>query len=426
MGILWQDLAYGLRMLAKKPVFTIIAAVSLALGIGLNTAIFTLMNTILLRSLPFPEADRLVAIYSLQPDHPDQLNGASVPDLFAWREQARSFDAIGALRNNAVDFGPEENGAPAQRVAGEIVTPGLLQALGIQPFMGRVFSEAEDEVDHPAPVILISHRLWVRRFGGDPAILNRKILINGVNTSVIGVMPPDFRITDENADYLAPLPVNHFQLQGSGRFLMVLARLGPGVTMRQAQSEMDAISIRLASQFPAHDMDHGKPWTVRMQPAREALFGFISRPLLLLQGAVGFVLLIACANVAALLLARASSRHTEVAIRAALGAGRGRIFRQFLTESLLLSLLGGILGIMVAWWGVRGLVAMAPSWLPRLHAIQMDARVLLFSAALSILTGLVFGVLPAGQASKSTFAESLKDSMRGGTAGGAAGVPRVC
>jgi putative ABC transport system permease protein len=418
LGILWQDIVYGVRMLAKKPVFTIIAAVSLALGIGLNTAIFTLMNTILLRSLPFPEANRLVAIYSLQPDHPDQLNGASVPDLVAWKEQARSFEAMGALRNNAIDFGPEENGAPAERVSGENVTPGLLQALGVQPFMGRLFSEAEDAVDHPAPVMLISHRLWVRRFGGDAGILNRKILINGVNVSVIGVMPPDFRITDENSDYLAPLAFNHFQLQGSARFLMVIARLRPGVTLPQAQSEMDAISLRLASQFPVHDTDHGKPWTVRMQPAREALFGFISRPLLLLQGAVGFVLLIACANVAALLLARASSRHAEVAIRAALGAGRGRIFRQFLTESLLLSLLGGTLGVMLAWWGVRGLVVMAPSWLPRLHAIQIDGRVLLFSAALSILTGLIFGILPAGQASKSTFAESLKDSMRGGTAGG--------
>jgi putative ABC transport system permease protein len=419
LGILWQDIAYGLRMLAKKPVFTIIAALSLALGIGLNTAIFTLMNTILLRSLPYPDADRLVAIYSVPPDHPDQFNGASVPDLFAWKRQARSFAAIGAVRSNALDFGAEENGAPAQRVPGEYVTAGLLQALGTQPLMGRLFSEEEDAVDHPAPVILISHRLWVRRFGSDPDILKRKILINGVNTAVIGVMGPDFRFTDENADYLAPLPLNHFQLQGSARYLAVFARLTPGVTMRQAQSEMDALAVQVAAQFPAQDMDHGKPWKVHLQPVREALFGFISRPLLLLQGAVGFVLLIACANVAALLLARASSRHTEVAIRAALGAGRARIFRQFLTESLLLSLLSGILGVMLAWWGVRALVLMAPSWLPRLHAIGMDARVLVFSAALSILTGLLFGVIPAGQASKSTFAESLKDSIRGGTAGGA-------
>ena len=418
MNVLWQDILYGLRMLAKKPVFTAIAALSLALGIGLNTAIFTLMNTILLGPLPYRDASRIVAIFSVPPEHLDQLNGASVPDLFAWKEQSRSFETIGGLTNSAMDFGAVENGLPAQRVQGENVTPGLLQALGTQPLMGRLFTEADDEVDHPAPVILLSHRLWIRRFGGDPNILNRKILVNGQNVSVIGIMPPDFRFTDESADYLAPIPLNHFQLRGSARFLMVAARLKPGVTIRQAQSEMETISVQLANQFPARDMDHGKPWTVRLQPIREALFGFISRPLLLLQGAVGFVLLIACANVAALLLARASSRQTEVAIRVALGAGRGRIFRQFLTESLLLSSLSGILGVMLAWWGVRVLVAMAPSWLPRLHAIGMDGRVLIFSAAISIFTGLIFGVLPAAQGSKATFFESLKDATRGGTSGG--------
>ena len=419
MGVLWQDTLHGLRMLARKPMFTAVAALSLALGIGLNTAIFTLMNTILLGSLPYPDADRLVQIFSVPPTHLDQLNGASVPDLFAWKERARCFEAIGGMSNNAVDFGAEEDGVPAERVQGENFMPGLFQVLGVQPRMGRLFTETEDEVDHPAPVIIISHRLWMRRFGGDPDVLNRKIIVNGQNTSIIGVMPPDFRFTDEKGDYLAPLPLNRFQLRGSARFLTVAARLKPGVTMQQAQNEMEAISGRLANQFPARDMDHGKPWTIRMQPIRQALFGFISRPLLLLQGAVGFVLLIACANVAALLLARVSARQTEVAIRSALGAGRGRIIRQFLTESLLLSIFSGMLGIALAWWGVRVLVAMAPSWLPRLHAISLDARVLLFSAAISVLTGLIFGVIPAVQGSKSSLVEFLKDATRGGTAGGA-------
>jgi putative ABC transport system permease protein len=394
-----------------------VAALSLAVGIGLNTAIFTLMNTILLGSLPYRDVDRLVELFSVAPQHPDQLNGASIPDLFAWKEQARSFEAIGGLSNNAVDFGAEENGVPAERIQGENATPGLLQALGVQPMMGRLFTEAEDEVDHPAPVIVISHRLWIRRFGGAADILNREILVNGQNTSIIGVMPPDFRFTDENGDFLSPIPLNHFQLRGSARFLTVAAKLRPGVTIDQAQTEMNAIAVQLAKDFPARDMDHGKPWRARLQPIREALFGSLSRPLLLLQGAVGFVLLIACANVAALLLARGASRQTEVAIRAALGAGQGRIFRQFLTESLLLSVLSGVLGIVLAWEGVRVLVAMAPSWLPRLHAIQMDGRVLLFSAAISVLTGLIFGMIPAAQGSKSTFAESLKIATRGGTAG---------
>ena len=406
-------------MLGRNRGFTIAAVLSLALGIALNTAIFTLVNTILLGSLPYRDADRLVELFSVAPEHLDQLNGASVPDLFAWKKQARSFESMGGLANSAVDFGAEENGLPAERMQGEYVTPGLLEALGVQPLMGRLFTESEDEVDHPARVILISHRLWMRRFGGANDILNRTILVNGENTSIIGVMPPDFRFTDENGDYLAPLPLNHFQLRGSARFLTVAAKLKPGVTMQQAQSEMDAISHQLAGEFPARDTDHGKPWTIRLQPIREALFGDFSRPLLLLQGAVGFVLLIACANVAALLLARSASRSTEVAIRAALGASRGRIFRQFLTESLLLSIFGGILGIALAWEGVRVLVAMAPSWLPRLHAIRLDGRVLLFTTAVSVLTGLIFGVIPAAQGSKMAFAESLKNVTRGGTAGGA-------
>jgi len=420
LGTLRQDVWYGLRALARKPAFTLVAALSLALGIGLNTAIFTLMNTILLGTLPYRDVDRLVAVFSIPPQHPDQLYPATMPDLFAWKEQAHSFEAIGAMNNNAADFGAEENGVPAERVQGEVVTPGLLQALGVQPSMGRLFADAEDEVDHAARVILISHKLWIRRFGGASDIVGRKVLVNGEPTEIVGVMPPDFRFTDEEGQYLAPLPINHFQLRGSAHFIMVTAKLKPGVTMQQAQSEMDAIAVRLAQQFPQRNADHGKPWMVRLQPIREALFGVMSRPLLLLQAAVGFVLLIACANVAALLMARAASRQTEVAIRAALGASRGRIFRQFLAESLLLSIFSGILGVGLASEGVRGLVAMAPSWLPRLHAIRLDGRVLLFSAAISILTGLIFGLIPAAQGSKLTFAESLKNVTRGGTAGGAA------
>ena len=417
MNTLRQDLSYGMRMLSRKPVFTLIAVFSLALGIGLNTAIFTLMNTILLQSLPYRDADRLVGIVSVTPGHTDQLIGASVPDMFAWKERARSFEALGAAVPSEVDFGAEENGMSAERMEGEYATPGLLNALGAQPLKGRFFTESEDEVDHAAPVILLSYRLWMQRFGGDQDILNRQILVNGQNTSIIGVMPADFRFSDENADYLAPLPLNHFQLRGSARFLTVAARLKPGVSMQQAQSEMDSISAQLARERPVHDTDQGKPWTARVQPIREALFGFINRPLLLLQGAVGFVLLIACANVAALLMARASSRQTEVAIRSALGAGRGRIIRQFITESLLLSTVGGVLGIGLAWVGVRALVGMAPSWLPRLHAIGINWSVLGFTAAVSLFTGLLFGIIPAVQGSKSNFAESARDATRGGTAG---------
>lgn len=419
MYTILQDVHYGLRILGRNRGFTIAAVASLALGIALNTAIFTLVNTVLLGSLPYKDADRLVQLFSVTPEHLDQLNGASVPDWFAWKQQSRSFESMGALSNSAVDFGAAENGMPAERVQGEDMTPGLLETLGVQPTRGRLFTESEDEVDNTARVILISHRLWMRRFGGAADILNRQVLINGEMTTIIGVMPPDFRFTDENGDYVAPLPLNHFQLRGSARFLTVTAKLRPGVTISQAQSEMDAVAHQLASAFPERDTDHGKPWMIRLQPIREALFGQLSRSLILLQVAVGFVLLIACANVAALLLARSGARSAEVAIRAAIGASRGRIFRQFLTESLLLSIFGGILGVAVAWEAVRVLVAMAPTWLPRLHAIRLDGRVLLFTTAISIFTGLIFGVIPAAQGSKLTLGDSLKSGTRGGTAGGA-------
>jgi putative ABC transport system permease protein len=405
-------------MLAKKPVFTAVAALSLALGIGLNTAIFTLINTMLWGSLPWKAPERVAVIWSVPPRQMDQVNYVSIPDYMAFKARNRSFEMLGAMSGNVQDFGAAENGMPAERIEGEEFSPELLQALGVQPLMGRLFTAAEDEIDHPAPVLVISYRLWQRRFGGDHDILTRTVLVNGTKTSILGVMRPDFRFSDDNAEYLAPLPLSHFQLRGSGRYLAVAGRLKPGVTIAQAQADVEPIARELAKEFP-RDMEQGKPWGVRVQPAREALFGFMSRPLLLLQGAVGFVLLIACANVAALLLARASSRQTEVAIRTALGASRGRIFVQFITESLMLSSIGGALGVLLAWWSVRILVAMAPPWFPRLSEISLDSRVLFFSAGVSLVTGILFGLAPALQASKSALAESLKDATRGGSSGAA-------
>ena len=344
MNAVWQDILYGLRIWSKKPVLTTVAALSLALGIGLNTAIFTLINTMIWGSLPWKAPERIAVIWSVPPQHRDQLDYVSIPDYVALKERNRSFQMLGAVTLNEQDFGAAENGMPAERIVGEEFSPELLQALGVQPLMGRLFTPAEDEIDHPAPVVVLSYRLWQRRFAGDKNILTRTVLINGTKTNIIGVMRPDFRFSDDRAEYLAPLPLSHFQLRGSGRYLMVAGRLKPGVTIEQAQADVEPIARQLAKEFP-RNMEQGKPWDLRVQPAREALFGFMNRPLLLLQGAVGFVLLIACANVAALLLARASSRQSEVAIRAALGASQGRIFRQFIIESLILSIFGGVLGV---------------------------------------------------------------------------------
>jgi putative ABC transport system permease protein len=399
MNSLRQDIVFGLRMLAKKPMFTAVAALSLALGIGLNTAIFTLIHTILWGAVPYAQPDRIVAIRSVEPGRPDQFNGVSVPDYLAFKERNRSFESLGAMEEFTRDLGAEQDGMPAEEIDGEEFSPELLEALNVKPLMGRLFTAEEDQMDHAAPVMVISYRLWQRHFSSDKDILNRTVLLDGVKTSIIGVMRPDFIFSDDKADFLAPIRLNHFQLRGSARFLLVAGRLKPGVSMAQAQADLASVAERFAREFPG-DMDHGKPWSVQLIPVREALFGWMSRPLLLLQGAVALVLLIACANVAALLMARAPSRQTEVAIRSALGAGRTRIFRQFLTESVLLSIAGGILGVMLAWWGVRALVAMAPPWFPRLGEISIDGRVLLFSLGVSVLTGILFGAAPAAQGSK--------------------------
>jgi len=412
-----QDLLYGLRMLAKKPIFTALACLSLALGIGLNTAIFTLINSMLWGPLPFAAEDRLAVIWSVPPQHLDRTDAVSIPDYIAFKQRNRSFEILGAMTNDARDFGASENGVPAQRIPGEDFSAELLQALDVKPLKGRIFTPEENQIDNSAPVILISYRLWQTRFGADPSILGQTILVDNVKTNIIGVLRPDFRFTDDHADFIAPIPINHVQLKGSARFMLVGGRLKPGVSIAQAQADMEPIARQFATEYP-RDMENGKPWTVRVEPLRDALFGFMRRPLLLLQGAVAFVLLIACANVASLLLARASSRQTEVAIRAALGAVRSRIVRQFLTESAILSLLGGALGVLLAWWSVRTLVAMAPPFFPRLQETSIDGRVLLFSAGISLLTGIVFGLAPALQGSRYNLVGYLKDGARGGTSGG--------
>ncbi len=414
MTTLWQDVVYGFRMLMKKPGFTAIAALSLALGIGANTAIFSLVNTVLLNSLAYRDPSRLVMIETTPPGHPEKTEGAMVTDYIAWKEQSRgSFENMAAVDYSGRDFGVEENGVGAERIEGEAFSPAAFQILGVRPILGRTFTEEEDPIGAPAPVMLISQRLWQRRYASDPNIVGKTIRTGRDSVTIIGVMPPDFHFWDENAQFWEPVLINRFQLQGSAPYLGVVARLKPGVSIPQAQEEMKSIADQLARNFPTRNKDRG----IRVEPLHDALFGWMKQPLWTLEGVVGFVLLIACANVAGLLLARGATRQTEVAVRAALGAGRWRIVRQFLVESVMLSLFGGALGAMLAWAGLKMLIAISPPWFPLLPHIGIDAKVLAFTALLSVLTGVIFGAVPALQASRPNLVESLKEAGRAAITG---------
>jgi len=413
MKTLWQDVVYGFRALLKKPGFTVVAALSLALGIGANTVIFSLINTTLLRPLPFPDPDRMVMIWSVPLEAKDQLNGVMAVNYNAFREKAQSFEAMGAIRNNVCNVGADEHGQPPERVDCENFTPSMFQALRVKPVLGRVLAENENQVDNPAPVLLISSRYWQRRFNNDRGAIGSTLRVDGVVKTVIGVMPPNFYVFDDQADFWTPVGWTHTEVQSTQYNMGVVARLKPGVPLKQAQAEMDT----LASQQAASDPDRNKKLGAVVQTMTESLYGGLRSPLLLLQGAVAIVLLIGCANVAGLLLARAASRRTEIAIRTAIGAGRWRIIRQLITESVPLSLLGGLAGIVLAWGGLRLFVYAAPPNFPRLNELALDLPVLGFTALVAILTAVIFGIVPAIQASNPDLVGSLKESGRSGTDG---------
>jgi putative ABC transport system permease protein len=412
MATLWQDIIYGFRVLLKKPGFTAIASLSLALGIAANTVIFSLIDSTLLRPLPYLDAGRLVMVWSVPLNKPEQTNGVTYNNYMAFRK-AQSFVSMGAILSQPRSLGADENGQPAEHVNAEGFTPSMFNTLGVNPKLGRVLREDEDQLDTQAPVILISERLWQRRFGGDANVIGKSIRVDGVPITVIGVMPLGFYLWDDSADFWYPLQFNRL-VSGSTAFTMgVVARLKPGVAMKQAQSELDAI----AAQQLAADPERNKGLGARVQPMTESLYGGLQGPLLILQGAVAFVLLIGCANVAGLLLARAASRRTEIAVRTAVGAGRWRIIRQLITESVPLALLAGVIGIFVAWGGLKLFVAAAPPGFPRLNEISLDLAVLGFTALMTLLTALIFGIAPAIHASRPDLVSSLKESGRSGTDG---------
>jgi putative ABC transport system permease protein len=413
MEMFWQDLRYGARMLLKAPSVSIVATIALALGIGANTAIFSVVNAVLLRPLPFANAGQLMSLGESDSTRGQVLGTASYPNFADWREQNHTFERMASYHSS--DFTMTGRGESA-RLQGAVVNADLFPLLGVAPTVGRSFLPDEDKPGDNGRVVLLSQQLFQQRFNSDPNVVGQSLMLNGKKYSVVGVMPKGFQFPIQNdpvelwttvaVDMDDKEPVTAVR---GAHYLNVIGRLKAGVTQEQAQAEMTAIGARLEQQYPDTNLHR----SVAIQSTLEALVGSIRPALLILLGAVGCVLLIACANVANLLLARAMTRHKEMAIRSALGASRLRVVRQLLTESVLLSLAGGTLGLFLAVWWSDLLVALGKQNIPRAMQVGLDWRVLGFTLGLSLLTGIVFGLVPAIHASKTELTESLKDGARG-------------
>ncbi len=414
MKPLAQDLRYACRLLLRSPGFTLLAAVTLALGIGANAAIFSVADSVLLKPLPYKDSDRLMIVYSQFPTMGFDRFWVDPVEFTEYRNWNRSFEALGAYVTGAVNVAG--TGEPV-RADAAFATAGLFQALGVDAQLGRYYSPAED-VPNTEQVVVLSDGLWRRAFGADPRVIGRRIKVDGGNRTVIGVMPPGFTIDNQRIEAWIPLALDPANPGNRGNhYLFLVGRLKDGISFTQARSEIDDLITRWERELPEKHTPHPKNHRLVVQPLLDDLVGGVRPKIRLLMGAVGLVLLIACVNVANLLLARAEARQKEIAIRTALGAARGRLLRQFLTESVVLALLGGVLGLFLAYIGVKGIVAANLDSLPRVDEIGLNSRSLLFTFAVSLLTGVLFGLAPALHARAGSFFASLKEGGQRTTAG---------
>jgi putative ABC transport system permease protein len=411
MESLLRDLRYGIRMLLSRPLFTAMAVLSVALGIGANTAIFSVVNALLIKSLPYPEPDRLVLAWGVETD--TRLNNrsqVSATDVADYRAQNSVFEDITTYGNWSATF---TGGGEPERVNGMQVGDGYFSIMRGTPMLGRDFSP-EDQIDGKDSLIVLGYGLWQRRFGGDPGVVGCQISLSGRPYTVVGVMPQSFSplpasLVDYRAEFYRPVAEQYDDRERSSRHLRAIGRLRSGITMQQAQTDLSTIAARLEQQHPATDSNYG----IRLISLADDTIGGLRPSLLMLLGAVGFVLLIGCANVANMLLARATARHKEIAVRSALGARRSRLMRQFLTESVILSAMGGTLGLALAWFGTSLIDALGAQAFPQLGGTEIDPRVLGFTLTVSLLTGIIFGLAPALSASRFDMNAALKDGGRG-------------